>query len=196
MSNKQVKKQNNNTQATPENKHIKKGTNSNINRLQLNVRSPQDRIYIEIGEESVICATINVENASVKIGDRVLINEGTTLYCTNGITIGSDVMFSWGCTVVDSNFHSIVSAERLKDLANARKEYEAGILGQNTDRAAVKSAPIVIKDKAWIGFNSMIMKGVTIGEGAVVGAGSVVVNDVPDYAVVGGNPAKVIKYTT
>ena len=179
-----------------ENKHIKKGKTSNIDHLQLNLRSPEDNVYVTIGEDCVIAATVNLENACLTIGDRVLINEGTTIFCTTGISIGNDVMFSWGCTIVDSNFHSVVSSERLKDLANARKEYEAGTLGQNSDRTVIKSAPIVIKDKAWIGFNSIIMKGVTIGEGAVVGAGSVVTKDVPDYAVVGGNPAKVIKYTT
>ncbi|MCB0501084.1 MAG: hypothetical protein KDD32_00210 [Bacteroidetes bacterium] len=51
----------------------------------------------------------------------------------------------------------------------------------------------MIKDKAWIGFNVIILKGVTIGEGAVVGAGSVVTKDVPDYTIVVGNPAKLIK---
>ena len=48
-------------------------------------------------------------------------------------------------------------------------------------------------DDAWIGFNSIILKGVTVGRGAVVGAGSVVTNDVPDHTVVAGNPARVIK---
>jgi Acetyltransferase (isoleucine patch superfamily) len=174
---------------------IKKGITSNIDRLQLNLRSSEDRIYVTIGEECVINATINMGNCDVKIGDRVMINDGTTLYCVNGITIGSDVMISWGCTIIDNNSHSIISSERLKDLANARKEYEAGTIGENTDWSVVKNAPIVIKDKVWIGFNSIIIKGVTIGEGAVIGAGSVVTKDVPDYAVVGGNPAKVLKYT-
>jgi len=50
-----------------------------------------------------------------------------------------------------------------------------------------------IKDKAWIGFNSIILKGVTIGEGSIVGAGSVVTKDIPDWSIVGGNPAKVIR---
>ena len=53
---------------------------------------------------------------------------------------------------------------------------------------------IVIKDYAWIGSKSVILPGVTIGENAVVGAGSVVTKDVPDNAIVAGNPAKIIKY--
>ena len=53
---------------------------------------------------------------------------------------------------------------------------------------------IVIKDYAWIGSKSVILPGVTIGENAVVGAGSIVTKDVPDNAIVAGNPAKIIKY--
>lgn len=53
---------------------------------------------------------------------------------------------------------------------------------------------IKIKDFVWLGHGVIVLPGITIGEGAVVGAGSVVTKDVPDYAVVGGNPAKVLKY--
>ncbi len=54
--------------------------------------------------------------------------------------------------------------------------------------------PITVKDFVWLGHGVLVMGGVTIGEGAIVAAGSVVTKDVPDYAIVGGNPAKVIKY--
>lgn len=176
-------------------KYIKIGDNSLIENMKFNCRSKEEKIYLTIGEDSVIDGTINLENAEMKIGNRVLINEGTTFYCTKGITIGNDVMISWGCTIVDSNMHSIISADRLKETKNARKEIENHTMGQNVDRSVIKSSPILIKDKAWIGFNSIIMKGVTIGEGAIVGAGSVVSKNVPDYAVVVGNPAKIVKYT-
>lgn len=176
-------------------KYIKKDENSITENMQFNLGSPQDKIYLTIGKDSVIDGSINLENAEMKIGDRVLINEGTTFYCSNGITIGNDVMISWGCTIIDSNMHSTLSKERLKDTKNAREQIESNTMGKNMNRSEIKSAPIEIKDKAWIGFNSIIMKGVTIGKGAIVGAGSVVVKDVPDYAVVGGNPAQIIKYT-
>lgn len=62
------------------------------------------------------------------------------------------------------------------------------------EKEAWSKGPIVIGNDVWIGMDSMILSGVTIGQGAVIAAGSVVTKDVPPYAIVGGNPAKVIKY--
>lgn len=56
------------------------------------------------------------------------------------------------------------------------------------------TSPIIIKDHAWISFNAIILKGVTIGKSAIVTAGAVVTKDVPDFTVVAGNPAKIVKY--
>ena len=66
-------------------------------------------------------------------------------------------------------------------------------LGLNIDDSQSKG-DIVVKDDVWIGYNAIIMSGVTIGQGAVVAAGAVVTKDVPPYAIVGGVPAKVISY--
>ncbi|MFD0830617.1 acyltransferase [Mucilaginibacter boryungensis] len=77
------------------------------------------------------------------------------------------------------------------------KDYKAGlnfIAGKNWD--VVKTKPIKICSDAWIGMNCIILKGVTIGEGAIVAAGSVVTKDVPAWTVVAGNPAKVVKTLT
>ena len=62
------------------------------------------------------------------------------------------------------------------------------------ENEATGKGSIILKDDVWIGLNSIIMSGVTLGQGSVVAAGSVVTKDVPAYAIVGGNPAKVIKY--
>jgi maltose O-acetyltransferase len=63
-------------------------------------------------------------------------------------------------------------------------------------QGASASRPITIGDDVWIGMRAMIMPGVTIGSHAIVAAGSIVTKDVPDWAIVGGNPAKIIKYRT
>ena len=62
------------------------------------------------------------------------------------------------------------------------------------DRYVITCKPVHIKRNVWIGVNVTILPGVTIGENAVVGAGAVVTKDVPDNAVVVGNPARVIRY--
>lgn len=74
-----------------------------------------------------------------------------------------------------------------------KKGIEEGKIGDYKNWEFVNSAPVYIKDKAWIGFNSIILKGVTIGEGAIVGAGSIVTKDVPDWTIVAGNPAKIVR---
>ena len=68
------------------------------------------------------------------------------------------------------------------------------ICGGTVTEDVYSNGRIKIEDGVWIGLNSIILSGVTIGEGAVVGAGSVVSKDVPPYSIVAGNPAKVIKY--
>lgn len=105
-------------------------------------------------------------------------------------------MFSWGCTVIDNDAHSLNSFERINDVNDWKRGVDENKVGFYKNWEKVKSAPIKICDKAWIGFNSIILKGVTIGEGAIVGAGSVVTKDVLPYSIVAGNPAKFIKYTS
>ena len=85
--------------------------------------------------------------------------------------------------------------DRRKDIDNELNDIRNGRnFIQNKDWRNVNSRPIVIKDDVWIGMNVIILKGVTIGEGAIVGAGSVVTKDVPAWTVVAGNPAKVVKH--
>ena len=106
----------------------------------------------------------------VRIGKRCFIQQSCTFYGRGGITIGDDVFIGPKVNIITLN-HDI-----------------------NPDnRDATYSRPIVIEDKAWIGINSTILPGVTIGYGSIVGANSLVTKDVPPMTVVGGNPAKVIK---
>lgn len=95
---------------------------------------------------------------------------------------------AWGCWIVDHNSHAISWENRSNDV----KDWYVG--KKNWDNVIRK--PVKINNKAWIGFNSIILKGITIGEGAIVGAGSVVTKDVPPYTIVAGNPAKIISELT
>lgn len=155
--------------------------------------SPAGKLVV--GKECVINGELVASTGSITIGDHVVINHGTRLFSADNITIEDDVMISWGCNIVDSNMHSLHSADRVKDTRSAREAIRTNTMGQNVDYSNIVSKPVIIREKAWIGFNAIIMKGVTVGKGAVVGAGSVVTKDVPDFAVVAGNPARIVKYT-
>ncbi len=108
------------------------------------------------------------ENSTLILGEGY-INNDLKLGCYKRIEIGYDVRISENVTIRDSDNHNIFSSTH------------------------VKSSPIKIGNHVWIGMNSTILKGVTIGDGAIVAAGAVVSKDVPAKCLVGGVPAKVIK---
>lgn len=153
---------------------------------------------ISIGTECVLNCTVFLERAtgSVSIGDRTYIGGGTKLIASTGISIGNDVMISWGCTVVDHDSHSLDYRQRAEDIQSWRSGLIKGglkVAAANKNWDYVKQVPIEIHDKVWIGMDVLILKGVTIGEGAVIAARSVVTKDVPPWTLVAGNPAREIK---
>ena len=165
--------------------------------FNLELHAPQNgHTYLSIGEKSMIDSSFvfETESGHISVGNRVHIGGGTQLISRDGITIGNDVIIAWNCTIYDHNSHSILWEERKDDVT---LEWESAKSGNsplcNKNWSVVKSAPIHICDKAWLGFGVTVLKGVTIGEGTVVAAGSVVTKDVPPYTVVGGNPAAVIR---
>jgi len=170
-------------------------SSSNIGGVFLDVRSPKEQTkYLEVGDNSLITGkfVFEAENAKIKIGSRTFIGGGLFI-SIEGIEIGNDVMFSWGCTVMDNDAHSIQWKQRKDDVIQWKRGLEEHMLGEFKNWEHVKRGKIIIKNKAWVGFDCIILKGVTIGEGAVVAAGSVVVKDVPDWTIVAGNPAQQIK---
>lgn len=151
---------------------------------------------VKIGNYCMLNCNIIFESdqGEVEIGDRCFINADTNLISRSKISIGNDVTIAWGCTIYDHNAHSFDWSERVKDIESEIYNYENRSdinKGKNWDK--VKSRPITICDKVWIGMNCTILNGVTIGEGAIVGACSVVRENVEPWTVVAGNPAKVIK---
>jgi acetyltransferase-like isoleucine patch superfamily enzyme len=151
----------------------------------------------QFGRNSVISCRITLERGvgNVSIGSDSFIG-GSHLVCATGITVGDHVMVSWGCTLVDHDSHSLDWRERAEDVRRWRQgllEGGLGLAAQLKNWEVVDMAPIHICDRAWLGMNVTVLKGVTIGEGAVVAAGSVVTKEVPAWTLVGGNPARVIK---
>ncbi len=144
---------------------------------------------IRIGDNSLVHCRIRFDSreGQVLIGDRSFIGL-SDLVCHSKIEIGNDVMISWGVTIVDHNSHSLFWEQRKDDVTN----WAQGIKRWDD----VRRAPVKIQDKVWIGFNAIILKGVTIGEGAVVAAGAAVTKDVPPFTLVAGNPAAVVRQLT
>jgi acetyltransferase-like isoleucine patch superfamily enzyme len=139
-----------------------------------------------IGEGSIIEGSLICERdgACIMIGRNTFI--GTSLLASaSRIEIGDDVLISWGCNIVDHNSHAIGWARRkqdVKDWYHDKKNW-----------TPVEIKPIKIGNKSWIGLNVIILKGVEIGKGAVVAAGSVVVKNVKAWTIVAGNPTSVIR---
>lgn len=151
---------------------------------------------ISIGHDCMLGCTFVFESDQgfVSIGNRSFINSGTQLISRSRIEIGDDVTIAWGVCIYDHDSHSLDWRERVEDIRQQNEDFHAGRnFIANKDWSRVNTAPIQICDKAWIGMNAIILKGVTIGEGAVVGAGAVVTHDVPAWTVVAGNPAREVK---
>lgn len=157
---------------------------------------PQARIWntskvrenIIIGEYTHIAGTLLVWGncGKIEIGDYCFVGEDSRVYSATRIKIGNRVQIAHGCNLFDNNVHSLVPDER-------HLEFMQNITNGVFKLYDLHEREIVIMDDAWIGANAIISKGVTIGRAAIVAAGSVVLDDVSDYTVVGGNPARQIK---
>jgi acetyltransferase-like isoleucine patch superfamily enzyme len=155
---------------------------SRIARHRLHLK-PEIRLSVD--RDSLVDGSIYFEreNARISIGKRVFMNG--TLIASSKIDIEDDVLVAWGVTIVDHDSHAISFANRANDVLQWRENKKSW--------AHVRTDPVKIAAKAWVGFNSIILCGVTVGEGAIVGAGSVVKKDVPPWTIVAGNPAQIIR---
>ena len=105
--------------------------------------------------------------AVIEVGEGTFVNHRTELVAHQHVRLGRDCLLAWDVLVLDSDSHSVDGGPR--------------------------SAPVTIGDRVWIGCRATVLKGVTIGDGAVVAACSVVTGDVPAGALVAGNPARVVR---
>jgi galactoside O-acetyltransferase len=139
-----------------------------------------------IGEGSIVAARLRAERpgAQILIGERTFIGQSTVL-AARKVVVGDDVLIAWGCFIVDHDSHSPIWSERESDV----RDWYRG----KKNWTHVTQAPVSIGNRVWIGFNASVLCGVTVGEGAVVAAGSVVTKDVPPYTLVAGVPARAIK---
>lgn len=133
-----------------------------------------------VGKNCQLRGVGNFTEKNIFLGDNVTIGVNSTFLASDAkIIIKNNVLFGPHVFLITGNHRIDVLGKYICDVKEKLPENDADI---------------VIEDDVWIGAGSIILKGVTVGEGSVIGAGSVVTKDVPPYAVVAGNPAKVIKY--
>jgi acetyltransferase-like isoleucine patch superfamily enzyme len=145
---------------------------------------------IQIGDgvicRGVLCIEKGAKEARLQVGENVYIGDDCIISCMQSVEIGKLTMVAHGVQIFDNDSHPIDAFQREQDYLK--------LLGRLPEaRISVETAKIAIGERVWIGFNSAIMKGVSIGEGAIVAAMSVVTKDVPSWTLVAGNPARVIK---
>jgi acetyltransferase-like isoleucine patch superfamily enzyme len=122
----------------------------------------------------------------VILADYAMLNGGRVL-CDSRIEIGEYALLSWNVVLMDSYRLPAGAAGRRLELQRAARHEGRVVLG------VTEAKPIRIGRNVWIGFDACILPGVTIGEGSIVGARSVVIENVPPFTVAAGNPARVIR---
>ena len=158
---------------------VSKSVRSAGNRL---VVSPfRKSLCASCGRKVLMCAGCSADWPNVVVGNDVTINEGARFLNTRAkIVIGDHVMFGPDVTVITGNHRTDLQGRFMSTVTDSEKSGE-------------DDADVVFLGDNWIGAGSIILKGVKIGFGAVVAAGAVVNRDVPDFAIVGGVPARVLK---
>lgn len=134
-----------------------------------------DASDLEVGDDFKVWSGPRVTMISgwgrMRFGDRCFVNVGSTIISVEEIVVGDDVAFANDVYVMDSDSHGVEGRPH-------------------------KQAPVHIGDGCWIGARAMILPGVTLGKRVLVAAGAVVTRDVPDDALVAGNPARVVRQLT
>jgi acetyltransferase-like isoleucine patch superfamily enzyme len=142
------------------------------------IRLIKRKAVISIGQRTTLWPDVKLDCCGQKnkiahlyIGNGCSIGDRTEIHCQESILIGDGTIIAWDCVILDTDYHS-------------------------TQGGAANTSPVTIGKNVWIGCRVIILKGITIGDNAVVAAGAVVTKDVPPNTLVAGNPAKVKKQVT
>lgn len=106
--------------------------------------------------------------AKLTFGKNVFLNQGVRIACTSEVTIGDNALIGDETVILDNDYHGVAGSK-------------------------AKAAPVHIEPDVWLGTRVIVLRGVTIGQGSVVGAGSVVTRSIPPAVFAAGVPARVIK---
>ena len=157
---------------------------------------PQARILNALGRSECIRAGRHCRiegelflfghGGEIQIGDWCFIGQGTRIWSARRIDIGDRVLISHNCNVMDSLTHPIEAGKR-------HEQFKQIVKSGHPATIDLDERPVTIEDDAWIGAGATVLRGVRIGRGSVIGAASVVTQDVPPFSVVVGNPARVVR---
>jgi acetyltransferase-like isoleucine patch superfamily enzyme len=150
-----------------------------------------ERGALSIGARTAILGELLTfgHGGSIRIGEDCYIGQGCRIWSAEQIVIGDRVLISHGVNIFDSLTHPISAQAR-------HEQFRQIMSGGHPGKIDLSERPVLISDDAWIGAGAFIMSGTTLGRGAIVGAGAVVTKDVPEWTLVAGNPAQVIKQIT
>ncbi len=142
-----------------------------------NISNKKDAI--KVGANTVICGELLTfgHGGDIGIGKWCFIGEGSRIWSAKQIKIGDNVLISHNVNIHDTNSHPINPQARHEHFVQLFTQ------GHPQEIQGIASAPVNIKDNVWIGFNAIILKGVTIGENSIIAAGSIVTKDVPANSI-------------
>ena len=136
-------------------------------------------LFKKCGKNVFFTANDRFSYSTIGIGNDVFIWPGAHFSTISFIEIGNKVMFGPNVSIIGGDHNTKMIGEYMFDVE---------------DKDLSDDLPVIIKDDVWVGTGVIILKGVVIGEGSIIAAGAVVNKDVPPYSVVGGVPAKVLKF--
>jgi len=144
-------------------------------------------------EALVIGARCTMDGVHFALGQKGRVVIGDYCYFTNAVLLcelelrfGNYVVIGWNATIADTDFHPLAPAERIVDAIACSP------LGEGRPRPEIPCRAVIVEDDVWIGPNATILKGVRIGAGYWIEAGSLVTRDVPPRSRVLGNPAQIV----
>ena len=125
----------------------------------------------------------------VRVGDYTILN-GTYIVCNREVVIGNHCLLAWGSVITDSWFGmtGCSPGQRRSVLVSASEDPFRRL------HSPAEPKPVTVEDNVWVGFGAVVLPGVTLGRGCIVGSKTIISEDVPPYAVVVGDPPRLIRY--
>jgi acetyltransferase-like isoleucine patch superfamily enzyme len=151
----------------------------------------RDAKRIRVGEHSIICGELSLfaHGGDISIGDWCYIGEGAQVWSSGSVHIGDRVLISHNVNIFDSLTHPLNAQLR-------HAQFKAIMQTGHPRSIDLGVRAVTVSNDVWIGANACVLRGVTLGEGAIVGASAVVTHDVPPFTLVAGNPARAIRELT